>query len=103
MDVNKNVTEMKEITDAISKIEKLEKLRICPNRQEMIDALKDAKSSAFAEILGLELSQCGEFMPFENFTDYQLYNKLEQYKTGLRLHCIAKCGEKIFNELMKDK
>lgn len=95
--------EIKEIADAIVKIERLEQLRRCPNRQEMIDALKDAKSSAFAEILGLELAQCGQFMPFENFTDYQLYDKLEQYKTGLKLHCVAKCGEKIFNELMNEK
>ena len=103
MDVEKNVSNIKEITDAIIKIKKIQQLRLYPNRQEMIDALKDAKTTAFAEIIGLELIQCGQFMPFENFTDEQLYNKLEQYEKGLKLHCIGKCGEKIFNELMKDK
>lgn len=102
MDAEKSY-EIKEIADAIVKIERLEQLRRYPNRQGMIDALKDAKSSACVEILGLELAQRGEFMLFEKFTDEELYNKLEQYKTGLKLHCIAKCGEKIFNELMNGK
>ena len=103
MSVEKNISDIKDITDSIVKIKRLEQLRRCPNRQGMIDALKEAKATAYAEILGLELLQSGQFMPFENFTNEQLYNKLEQYENGLRIHCVAKCGEKAFNELMNDK
>ena len=101
MEVEKNINDIKEITDVIKKIKKIEQLRRTPNRQGMIDALKDAKASASVEIWSLELAQGGRFMLFEEFTDEELYYKLKQYEDGLRLHCVAKCGEKVFDELMK--
>ena len=103
MNAEKDLKDIKDIADVISKIDNLERLQKYPDRQGMIEALKDAKNTAFVSILGLELIQGGRFVPFEKFSDDELYNKLSQYKEGLKLHGIRMIGEKAFSELRKTK
>lgn len=61
-----------------------------------------AKISALTEISALEMAQgATSWAPFSAASDSQLYALLGQYEQGLRLHCIAKIGEKTFDEEMK--
>ena len=82
----RNSEDQKDILEAVEKIKKLQAQRQTPNRNGMIDALKDAKNKAPLEITAL---------------DADLYRKLLQYQQGLEHYCIEKIGEKAFDELMK--
>lgn len=42
-------------------------------------------------------------MPFNQFSDQELYQKLTQYQQGLVAYCIEKVGKEVFDELMKEK
>ena len=94
--------DLKDVKDAMNKIQKLRAQMKNPTRDGMIGALRDAKISALTEILALEMAQgATNWTPFSAASDSTLYTLLGQYEQGLRLHCIAKIGEKTFDEEMK--
>lgn len=103
--LNKYCSEAKDFKDVKDSDDKIQKLRAQmknPTRDGMIEALRDAKISALTEISALEMAQgATSWAPFSAASDSQLYALLGQYEQGLRLHCIAKIGEKIFDEEMK--
>lgn len=96
--------DLKDVKDAINKIQKLRAQMENPTRDGMIEALRDAKISALIEISALEMAQgVTNWVPFSEASDSTLYTLLGQYEQGLRLHCIAKIGEKAFDEEMKKR
>lgn len=98
---NSDFENSKDIIDAIKKIKALQKQQQVPDRNGMISALQDAKSTALFEITNLELLQGdANWRPFSNFTDRELYLKLTQYQQGLENYCIAKIGKKAFDKLL---
>ena len=95
--------DFKDVKDAMNKIQKLQKKKKNPTRDGMIEALRDAKISALIEISALEMAQgATNWAPFSVASDSQLYALLGQYEQGLKLHCIAKIGEKAFDEQMNE-
>lgn len=95
--------DLKDVKDAMNKIQKLRAQMKNPTRDGMIEALRDAKMSALMEISALEMAQgATSWAPFSAASDSQLYALLGQYEQGLKLHCIAKIGEKVFDEQMKE-
>lgn len=87
----KQIKEQKDILDAIQKIKELQRLQQCPNRNEMISALLDAKQTAPLAITVLERMQGDtRLMPWDSFSDADLYRKLGQYQQGLTNYCM-KC------------
>ena len=98
----KKAKDVKDIEDAVKKITALQRQINNPTRDGMINALMDAKFTAGAEIQQIEYSQGDTIlMPWENFSNQDLYRKLSQYQAGLRQHCIKKVGEKTLDELLK--
>ena len=96
--------DLKDVKDAMTKIQKLRVQMKNPTRDGMIEALRDAKISALTEISALEMAQgATSWAPFSAASDSTLYTLLGQYEQGLRLHCIAKIGEKAFDEEMKKR
>ena len=94
--------EQKEIIDAIKKIKELQRQQQCPDRNGMISVLQDAKSTAPLAITALELLQGdNRLMPWNSFSDADLYRKLGQYQQGLTNFCVEKIGKQLFDELMK--
>ena len=94
--------ENKDIIDAIKKIKELQRQQQCPDRNSMISALLDAKQSAPIEITALEWMQGDtRLMPWDSFSDVDLYRKLAQYQQGLSAYCVEKIGKQFFDELMK--
>jgi hypothetical protein len=103
-DYLKNLKIEKDVIDAINKIKKLQAQRINPDRNGMISALCDAKMTAPIEITTLEFSQGDmNWKLFDNFTDNELYYKLEQYQKGLENYCIERIGKQLYDELMSRK
>ena len=95
--------DLKDVKDAMNKIQKLRAQMKNPTRDGMIEALRDAKISALIEISALEMAQgATNWAPFSTASDSQLYALLRQYEQGLKLHCIAKIGEKAFDEQMNE-
>ena len=95
--------DLKDVKDAMNKIQKLRAQMKNPTRDGMIEALRDAKISALTEISALEMAQgATSWAPFSAASDSTLYRLLGQYEQGLRLHCIAKIGEKAFDEQMNE-
>lgn len=95
--------DLKDVKDAMNKIQKLRAQMKNPTRDGMIEALRDAKISALIEISALEMAQgATNWAPFSTASDSQLYALLGQYEQGLKLHCIAKIGEKAFDEQMNE-
>lgn len=95
--------DLKDVKDAMNKIQKLRAQMKNPTRDGMIEALQDAKMSALMEISALEMAQgATSWAPFSAASDSQLYVLLGQYEQGLKLHCIAKIGEKAFDEQMNE-
>ena len=79
--------DLKDVKDAMNKIQKLRAQMKNPTRDGMIEALRDAKISALIEISALEMAQgATNWAPFST----------------LKLHCIAKIGEKAFDEQMNE-
>ena len=98
----KQIEDQKEIMDAIKKIKELQRQQQCPDRNGMIFALLDAKQSAPIEITALEWMQGDtRLMPWDSFSDADLYRKLAQYQQGLSAYCVEKIGKQFFDELMK--
>lgn len=98
----KQIEEQKEIMDAIKKIKELQRQQQCPDRNGMISALLDAKQAAPIEIRTLEVLQGDiQWMPWDSFSDADLYRKLAQYQQGLSAYCVEKIGKPLFDELMK--
>lgn len=98
----KQIEEEKEILDAIQKIKELQRQKQCPDRNGMISALSEAKQTAPLAITALELLQGdNRLMPWNSFSDADLYRKLGQYQQGLTNYCIEKVGKRLFDELMK--
>ena len=95
--------EQKEIVDAIKKIKELRRHQQYPDRNGMISALMAAKQTAPMAITALEWMQGDtKLMPWDNFSDADLYRKLTQYQQGLKNYCVEKIGAKMFEELMKE-
>lgn len=95
--------DLKDARDAMNKIQKLRAQMENPTRDGMIEALREAKTSALIEISALEMAQgATNWVPFSEASDSTLYTLLERYEQGLRLHCIAKIGEKAFDEQMNE-
>ena len=95
--------DLKDVKDAMNKIQKLRAQMKNPTRDGMIEALRDAKMSALMEISALEMVQgVTSWAPFSAASDSQLYALLGQYEQGLKLHCIAKIGEKAFDKQMNE-
>ena len=68
----------------------------------MISALSDAKQTAPLAITALELLQGdNRLMPWDSFSDADLYRKLGQYRQGLTNFCVEKIGKQLYDELMK--
>lgn len=98
----KQIEEQKEIMDAIKKIKELQRQQQYPDRNGMISALLDAQLTAPIEIRALEIIQGDtQLMPYDSFSDANLYRKLGQYQQGLTTYCIRKIGKPLFDELMK--
>ena len=98
----KQIEEQKEIVDVIQKIKELQRQKQCPDRNGMISALSEAKQTAPLAITALELLQGdNRLMPWNSFSDADLYRKLGQYQQGLTNYCIEKIGKQLFDELMK--
>lgn len=94
--------EQKEVMDAIKKIKELRRQQRFPNRNSMISALLDAKLTAPLEIAALEFLQGDtRWMPWNEFSDADLYRKLGQYQQGLTNFCVEKIGKQLFDELME--
>lgn len=94
--------EHKDIIDAIQKIKELQRQQKCPDRKGMISALSDAKQTAPLAITALELLQGdNRLMPWDSFSDADLYRKLGQYRQGLTNFCVEKIGTQLYDELMK--
>jgi len=91
---------LKEIQDAIEKINKINQQLYCPDRQGMISALQEAKAKAPLALTVVELIQGdNRWMPFDSFSDADLYRKLEQYKLGLEAYCVEKAGKELYDKL----
>lgn len=99
----KDAKDEKDILDAVKKIVALQAQIKNPSRDGMINALKDAQSTAGDEIQQIEYSQ-GDTIPtpWVCFPNQDLYRKLSQYQEGLRQHCIKQIGKKAFEELLKN-
>lgn len=98
----KDAKDVIDIADVVKKIVALQRQLNNPTRDGMINALIDAKFTAGAEIQQIEYSQGDTIlMPWENFSNQDLYRKLSQYQAGLRQHCIKKVGEKALEEMLK--
>lgn len=98
----KQIEEQKEIVDVIQKIKELQRQKQCPDRNGMISALSEAKQTAPLAITAIELLQGdNRLMPWNSFSDADLYRKLGQYQQGLTNYCIEKVGKRLFDELMK--
>ena len=92
----------KNILDAIKTMKEIDKQIQNPDRQGMIEVLKEAKKKALFEITLLEAHlPKSNFKPFEKCDNDSLYNNLPLYKKGIVNYCINKFGEEVFNEYLK--
>ena len=101
----------KNILDAIKTMKEIDKQIQNPDRQGMIEVLKEqgmievlkeAKKKALFEITLLEAHlPKSDFKPFEKCDNDSLYNNLPLYKKGIVNYCINKFGEEVFNEYLK--
>lgn len=91
---------LKDVQDAIEKINKINQQLYCPDRNGMISVLQEAKTKAPLAITAVELVQGDtRWMPFDAFSDTDLYRKLAQYKSGLEAYCIEKAGKELYDKL----
>lgn len=101
MDAKKAKT-LKDVEDTIQKINEIQKQIDYPDRDGMIEALRDAQTIALVEIRAIEISQRQLFIvPAEQFTNQDLYNKLFQYRQALVTHGAAIVGKEAFEEHLK--
>lgn len=96
--------DIKDILDAIKTINEIDKQIQNPDRQGMIDVLKEAKKKALFEITLIESPlPKSSFKPFEECDPVALYNNLPLYKKGLVDYCINKFGEEMYNKYYNEK
>ncbi len=95
---------LKEVEDAIQKINELQKQIDYPDRDGMIKALRDAKITAQTEVTAAEFAQ-GDTSPtaWQDFPTSDLYRKLFQYRQALIVHGAAIVGKETFEEYLKGK
>lgn len=74
-----------------------------PDRNGLIQAFVEAQKIACDKIQEAIRMQCGSVIqkPWELFSDEELYAMLPEYINGLKNHCIAKIGEKAYQELLQ--
>lgn len=97
----KEMEVIKDVKDVVDKIKKLQSQKEAPTREGMIKALSDAKTSAPIEIMTTELAQGDtQWMPWDQFSNADLYRKLTQYQQGLINYCVSKIGKHTFEQLM---
>ena len=95
MDIQ-NINENKEIFDFAKAYSKLAAQRKNPNRDDMIDALKEALKVACLEIKTVEKSRNETVpTPWEKIPDAVLYDKLAEYQHGLYCYAVNKWGEEV--------
>ena len=99
----KEIKENREYWDIVEKIMKLQRQIECPDRNGMIDALRDAQQIAPLEITQTIQSQGGNISikPWSDVSDRELYYLLSQYKQGLVNHGIIKAGRSGFELMLK--
>ncbi len=103
MDAKKAKT-LKDVEDAIQKINEIQKQIDHPDRDGMIEALRDAKILAPIEVTATEFAQGDTtFTLWEDIPTADLYRKLFQYRKALIAHGIAIVGKEVFEEYLKNK
>ncbi len=94
------LSEAKEAIDTLNKLVKLQKQKVSPSREEMINALIEAKNHAPLDITAIEFLQGDRyFMSWDSFSDADLYRKLSQYQQGLNAYLIRKTGQNILDSI----
>ena len=93
----------KEMMDIINKIIKIQHQIDHPDRNGMIEALRDAQQIASAEIVQNMHQQSGYVYSkaWSDLSDYELYSMLPQYQQGLIDHGIAKIGKSELEKAIK--
>lgn len=92
---------LKDICNIVEKILKLQRQIENPTRQGMIDALREAQSVALFEVKSLEFNRRNTvLMPYDSFTNVELYGKLPVFQEALRNHAINLAGQKAFEEAL---
>lgn len=91
----KKIKDDKEIFDIIKKIIKINQQILSPDRNGMIEALRDAQSVAGNEIAHNIQQQTGFVChkSWDSIANRELYSMLPQYKQGLINHGISKIGK----------
>ena len=91
----------KEIADFIKAYTKLVKQKQNPNRDGMIEALKEALKVGWSDIKTVEASR-GETMPtpWEQIPEHILYAKLTEYQQGLYYYAVRKYGEELVKKIL---
>ena len=93
--------EYQEIKDCIDKYCQLTEQIRNPSRDGMIKALVEAQTIAYSEIKNVEYSQGDTIpIPWQYFSDSDLYRKLTQYQKGIYQHCVNKFGEQDFKQFL---
>lgn len=92
-----------DVKELIEKYFRLQEQIDNPTRDGMINALANARSIAYDEIIALEMSE-GEIerRPWSDLQDFELYSKLPQYKQGLYNHAVNKVGEETFKYMLEE-
>lgn len=100
----KETKDNKELLDIIKKIIKLENQIDKPDRNGMIDALKDAQSVACNEIVQNIQQHGGNVYEksWDIITNQELYSMLPLYKQSLINHGFAKIGKGVFEKLLEE-
>lgn len=100
----KETKDNKELLDIIKKIIKLENQIDKPDRNGMIDALKDAQSVACNEIIQNIQQHGGNVYEksWDIITNQELYSMLPLYKQSLINHGFAKIGKGEFEKLLEE-
>lgn len=99
----KEIKDNEELLDIVEKIIKLEHQMKFPDRNGMIEALRDAQNIAISEITQ-NMQQNGAVCrrSWDSITNQELYSMLPQYKQGLINHGFAKIGKGAFEKLMEE-
>ena len=91
------------VKELIEKYFRLQEQIDNPTRDGMINALANARSIAYDEIIALEMIQGDiERRPWSELEDFELYRKLPQYKEGLYNHAVKKVGEETFKYMLEE-
>lgn len=101
MEIN-DPKEMKEQIDFLKAYIKLETQKCTPNREGMIDALRESLNVANSEIRDVEKSRHETTpTPWENISNEVLYGKLTEYQQGMYQHAVKKFGEEVIKKLLE--